>query len=148
MTLDKPRITARIAGRALYPLLRPFAVGYFLAVCAVDLVYSQASILARYDARDIADITEWLLVVGLAMMAATALVMLIDCLGDKRMRSLPDLGMYAAGSVLVGALEFYNLDIRWADGAAAILPLGLTLSLSAVAVMLATPSRSLAMVYR
>jgi uncharacterized membrane protein len=74
MTPDKPHITVRIAGRALYPLLRPFAVGYFLAVCAVDLVYSQASILVRYDAKDIADITEWLLVVGLAMMTATALV--------------------------------------------------------------------------
>lgn len=148
MNLDKPRITVQIAGRALYPLLRPFAIGYFLAVCGVDLVYSQASILVRYDAKDIADITEWLLAVGLAMMAATALIMVIDCLGDKRMRNLPDLGMYAAGSVLVGALEFYNLDIRWADGAAAILPMGLILSLSAVAVMLATPSRSLARVYR
>ena len=148
MNLDKPRITVQIAGRALYPLLRPFAIGYFLAVCAVDLVYSQASIPVRYDAKDIADITEWLLAVGLAMMAATALIMVIDCLGDKRMRNLPDLGMYAAGSVLVGALEFYNLDIRWADGAAAILPMGLILSLSAVAVLLATPSRSLARVYR
>lgn len=148
MNLDKPRITVQIAGRALYPLLRPFAIGYFLAVCAVDLVYSQASILVRYDAKDIADITEWLLAVGLAMMAATALIMVIDCLGDKHMRNLPDLGMYAAGSVLVGALEFYNLDIRWADGAAAILPMGLILSLSAVAVLLATPSRSLARVYR
>ncbi len=148
MNLDKPRITAQIAGRALYPLLRPFAIGYFLAVCAVDLIYSQANILARYDAKDIADITEWLLVVGLAMMAATALVTVIDCLGDKRMRSLPDLGMYAAGTLLVVALEFYNLDIRWDAGAAAILPMGLTLSLSAVLVLLVTPTRSLARVYR
>jgi hypothetical protein len=56
--------------------------------------------------------------------------------------------MYAAGSVLVGALELYNLDIRWADGTAAILPLGLTLSLSTVLVLLVTPTRSLAHVYR
>ena len=40
MTLEKPRITAKIAGRPLHPLLRPFAIGYFLAVCACDLIYS------------------------------------------------------------------------------------------------------------
>ena len=148
MNLDKPRITASIAGRALHPLLRPFAIGYFLAVCAVDLVYSQASILVQYDSKDIAQITQWLLAVGLMMMAATALVVLIDCLGDRRMRNLPDLGMYAAGSVLVGALELYNFDIRWDSGAAAILPMGLILSLSAVLVLMATPTRSLARVYR
>src|SRR5687768_989256 len=42
MTSGKPFITAKIAGRALHPLLRPFAVGYFLTACAADLVYTQA----------------------------------------------------------------------------------------------------------
>jgi uncharacterized membrane protein len=148
MQIDKPRITAQIAGRALHPLLRPFAIGYFLAVCMVDVVYSQASILVRYDSAEIASITEWLLGVGLLMIAATALVALIDYVGDRRIASLPDLGMYAAGTALVGALEFYNLDIRWADGTAAILPMGIILSFSAVIVMFATPTQAWARAYR
>lgn len=145
---EKPRITAQIAGRALHPLLWPFVVGYFLAVCAIDLIYSQASILVQYDAKNIADITQWLLIAGLVVMAATGLVVLVDCLGDRRMRRLPDLGMYVAGSVLVGLIGLANLDIRAVSGAAAILPMGLTLSLAAVAVLIATPTRALARVYR
>ena len=42
MSIEKPRITAKIAGRPLHPLLRPFAIAYFLAALACDLVYSQA----------------------------------------------------------------------------------------------------------
>ena len=67
MPIEKPRITAKIAGRALHPLLRPFAIGYFLAALACDLVYSQASLFAQQGAPEFASITEWLLGVGLVM---------------------------------------------------------------------------------
>ena len=50
--------------------------------------------------------------------------------------------------VLVAVLALYNLDIRFAAGSEAILPMGLILSLSTVAVLLATPSRSWARMYR
>ncbi len=148
MKPDKPRITAKIAGRALHPLLRPFAVGYFFAACGCDLLYWRASVFVQNDSPQFADITEWLLVAGLIMAAATALVALIDFLGDARFRDLPDAGMYAFGTLLVGAIELQNLDLRWTDGAAAIAPAGLILSLSAVVVLLATPSRSWARLYR
>ena len=48
--MEKPRITAKIAGRPLHPLLRPFVIGYFFAVCGCDLVYSQASVVLGEDA--------------------------------------------------------------------------------------------------
>ncbi|MBI3197033.1 MAG: hypothetical protein HYZ40_05910 [Rhodospirillales bacterium] len=94
MTLEKPRITAKIAGRALHPLLRPFAIGYFLAVCACDLIYSQASVFARSGAPEFASITEWLLIAGLATAGLAAVVALIDLLGERRFRSLPDARMF------------------------------------------------------
>ena len=78
MSLEKPRITAKIAGRPLHPLLRPFAIGYFLAVCACDLVYSQSNVFVRDSAPEIASITEWLLVVGLIMAGLAAIVAVID----------------------------------------------------------------------
>lgn len=148
MILEKPRITAKIAGRALHPLLRPFAIGYFLAVCACDLIYSQASVFARSTAAEFASITEWLLAVGLVMAGLAAVVALIDLLGERRFRSLPDARMYAAGGALVVALEVYNLSLRASAGADAITPMGLILSLSAVAVLLATPSQNWARMYR
>lgn len=148
MTIEKPRITAKIAGRALHPLLRPFAIGYFLAVCACDLIYSQASVFARSSAPEFTSITEWLLIAGLATAGMAAVVALIDLLGERRFRSLPDARMYAAGGALVVALEIYNLSLRASAGADAITPMGLILSLSAVAVLLATPSQNWARMYR
>jgi len=102
--MEKPRITAKIAGRALHPLLRPFVIGYFFAACACDLVYSQASIFAQNDAGDFASITEWLLGAGLVAAGLTALVALIDFFGEQRFRRLPDAWMYGVGGVLVTTL--------------------------------------------
>jgi len=146
--MEKPRITAKIAGRPLQPLLRPFVIGYFFAVCGCDLVYSQASIFAQNDAGDFTSITEWLLGAGLVAAALTGLVALIDFLGEQRFRRLPDAWMYAASGLLVAALALCNLDMRFHLGNEAILPMGLILSLSTVAVLLATPSRAWARMYR
>jgi len=146
--MDKPRITAKIAGRALHPLLRPFAVAYFIAVGACDLIYSQAGVLAQYGTPEFASITQWLLIAGLVTAGLAAVVALIDFLGEERFRTLPDLGMFAAGGTLVLLIELYNLYIRAATGVAAIVPMGLALSLSAVAVLFATPSKAWARMYR
>jgi len=148
MVHDKPRITAKIAGYPLHPLMRPFAIGYFIAVCACDLLYAQANIFVQAQSADFAPITEWRLGVGLAMALLTGLIALIDWLGERRFRVLPDTWMFAAGGTLVMLVEGANLDLRWSGGAPAIAPMGLILSLSAVAVLLATPSQSWARMYR
>ena len=148
MKPGKPRITAKIAGRALHPLLRPFAVGYFLTACAADLVYTQASVFVRHSVPEFADITEWLLIAGLVMAVLAAVVAVIDLLGERQFRALPDLRMYAAGSALVMALEVYNLHLRLSIGADAITPTGVILSLAAALVLLVTPSQNWARMYR
>jgi uncharacterized membrane protein len=148
MYFDKPRITAKIAGYPLHPLLRPFAIGYFLAVCGCDLVYSQASVFVQNASPEFGSITEWLLGVGLIMAMLTGIIALIDWLGERRFRALPDTWMFAAGGSLVVLLECANLDLRWSEGTSAIAPTGLILSLATVAVLLATPSQSWARMYR
>ena len=148
MTPRKPRITAKIAGRALHPLLRPFAVGYFFTACAADLVYTQGSVFVHRSVPEFAGITEWLLIAGLVMTVLAAIVALIDFLGERQFRALPDLPMYAAGGALVMALELHNLHIRQAIGADAIAPGGLMLSLAASLVLLATPWQNWARMYR
>lgn len=148
MTPPKPRITAQIAGRALHPLLRPFAVGYFITACAADLVYTQANVFVRHSVPEFADITEWLLIAGLVMAVLAAVMALIDLWGEQQFRALPDLRMYAAGSALVMALEVYNLHLRQSVGADAITSTGLVLSLAASIVLLATPWQNWAKLYR
>jgi uncharacterized membrane protein len=148
MTPQKPRITAQIAGRALHPLLRPFAVGYFFAACAADLVYTQASVFVRHSVPEFAEITEWLLIAGLVMAVLAAVMAVVDLWGERQFRDLPDLRMYAAGSALVMALEVYNLHLRQSVGAEAITSTGLILSLSASIVLLATPWQNWARLYR
>ena len=148
MTPQKPRITAQIAGRALHPLLRPFAVGYFFTACAADLVYTQASVFVHHSVPEFAEITEWLLIAGLAMAVLAAAMALLDLWGERQFRALPDLRMYAAGSALVMALEIHNLHLRHSAGAEAITSTGLVLSLLSSIVLLATPWQDWARLYR
>ncbi len=145
---DKPNITVKILGRPVHPLLRPFALIYFLAACGCDLLFYQANVFTRADSPEFASITEWLIGVGLIMATATALVALIDYLGDIQFRRLPDVGAYALGTALALLIEVHNLDLRWSEGTDAITPTGVILSLSAVAVLLATPTQSWARLYR
>ena len=148
MPTDKPRITATVAGRPLHPIFRPFAIGYFLAALGCDLLYAQAGTFARAGASDFGAITVWLLAAGLVMAGLATAAALVDFLGERRFRDLPDLKTHAAGSALVIALEAYNLQLRVAGGAETIAPTGLILSLAAVAVLLATPSKAWSRMYR
>jgi uncharacterized membrane protein len=148
MPIERPQITAQIAGHPLHPLLRPFVIVYFVAAGGCDLVYSQASIFARSDSPEFVSITEWLLSAGLISAGLAAIVAMIDLWGDRRFRHVPDAWMYAAGGALVVALELCNLEIRHSGGAAAIMPMGLLLSLSAIAVLLTMPSRNWVGMYR
>jgi uncharacterized membrane protein len=146
--MNPPRITATIAGRALHPLLRPFASAYFLAVLGCDLLYSSASSYQQAVETDFATITEWLLAAGLVAAGLALVVAAIDFLGEPLFRKLPDLGMFAAGGALVVLLGLTNFDLRITSGADAIAPMGLALSLATAAVLIATPSRAWARLYR
>jgi uncharacterized membrane protein len=145
---DKPRITAKIAGRPLQPLLLPFVVGYFLAALACDFIYVQSSASARYLTPEFASITVWLLGFGLVSAVACGAAALTDLMGERRFRDLPDLGLYLGGNVLLVVVQAHNLALRQAHGTDAINPMGLILSLLAVAVLIATPSQNWARLYR
>ncbi len=146
--MKKPRITAKVAGRPLHPMLRPLALGYFFAACVFDLVFAQVNVFMQVDLPDFPAITEWLLGAGLLMLALQAAAAFVDLLGDHRFRTLPDVGMLIAGDTLVAALALRNLDLRLADGVMAIAPVGALLSVATVAVMLAAPAGSWARMYR
>ena len=145
---DKPRITAQIAGRPLQPLLLPFVVGYFASALVCDLIYFQSSAAARFMAPEFGSITVWLLGFGLITAVLCGMAALADLMGERRFRALPDLGLYLGGNVLLVVVQAHNLALRLAHGSDAIVPMGLILSLLAVAVLVATPSQNWARLYR
>jgi uncharacterized membrane protein len=126
METDNPRSTASIGGHPIHPMLIPFPLAFFIATFVCDLIYAQTSNINWVTA------SEWLLAAGLVMAALAAVAGLIDVLGDQRIRALNDAWLHAGANVLAVLIELYNFYSRYTAGAAAVLPVGLVLSLVVV----------------
>lgn len=142
MASNNPRTTARIGGHPIHPMLVGFPIAFFVATFVCDLVF-WGTALPGWAAA-----TQWLLGAGLVMAALAALAGLTDVLGDQRIRALGDVWLHAGGNVLVVLLELYNFYSRYTQGAAAILPTGLIISLIVVGILLFTGWKGWGMVYR
>ena len=93
-------------------------------------------------------VTLWLLGAGIIMGALAALAGLTDLIGEQRIRALNDAWLHAGGMVTVVLIEIYNWYARYTEGAAAILPKGIILSLVAVCILLFAGWMGWNMVYR
>jgi uncharacterized membrane protein len=82
------------------------------------------------------------------MAALAAVTGLIDVLGDVRIRQLNDVWLHGGGNVIVVLIELYNWYSRYESGAAAVIPVGITLSLVVVLILLFTGWKGWEMVYR
>jgi uncharacterized membrane protein len=140
--VSNPKSTASIAGHPIHPMLIPFPVAFFVATFACDLVYWQTANEAWATAAI------WLLGAGIVTAAFAAIAGLTDVLGEPRIRALNDVWWHAGGNVLVVLIEVYNIYIRYSEGALAILPTGLVLSLVVVCILLFTGWKGWEMVYR
>lgn len=142
MATRNPRSTASIAGHPLHPMIIPFPVAFFVATLACDLVFVSGGNEGWVTA------TVWLLGAGLVMAALAAILGLIDVLGDEKIRDLRDVWYHAGGNVIVVLVQLYNWYLRYNEGAAAVVPTGLILSLLAVLILLYTGWKGWEMVYR
>jgi uncharacterized membrane protein len=93
-------------------------------------------------------VSPWLLGAGIIMAALAALAGLTDVIGEKRIRSLADAWWHAGGNVIVVLIELYNWYSRYSEGAAAVVPKGLILSLVVTCILLFTGWKGWEMVYR
>lgn len=150
MQLEQPRITAKIAGRSVYLVLRPYAVGYFFAALACDLLYfsTQGSTDRRLSMVEFGMISEWLLFTGLFLAVLSNIAAFVDFCGEPRFRELSDLGLYASGNILVVVLELCNLFTRLTHGSDDIMETGLIYSSSSVLVLFCIPSQDWNRMYR
>jgi uncharacterized membrane protein len=140
--MANPQSTAKIAGHPIHPMLIPFPIAFFVGTFACDVAYWITG------NANWAMVTPWLLGAGIIMAALAALAGLTDVIGEKRIRSLADAWWHAGGNVIVVLIELYNWYSRYSEGAAAVVPKGLILSLVVTCILLFTGWKGWEMVYR
>jgi uncharacterized membrane protein len=123
-------------------MLIPFPIAFFIGAFVCDIAYWRTTNASWATAAI------WLIGAGLVMAALAAIVGLIDMVGDAQIRGLNDLWWHAGGNVVVVLIELYSWYARYTQGAGAVVPKGMILSLIAVCILAFTGWRGWDMVYR
>ena len=137
-----PHSTASIAGHPIHPMLIPFPIAFLVATLACDLLFWSTGNAAWSTGA------LYLLGAALVMAALAALAGITDFLGDSRIRSLAAAWHHMIGNVIVVVMSLWNWFLRYSGGEAAVLPIGLLISLAVVLLLLYTGWRGWEMVYR
>jgi uncharacterized membrane protein len=118
-----------------------FPIAFFVATFASDLIFWRTGISFWAAA------SFWLLGAGLIMAALAAVAGLIDFFGEARIRALNDAWWHAGGNVLAVLIQLLNWFLRYQSGEAAIVPIGLLLSLVVICILLFTGWKGWNLVY-
>jgi uncharacterized membrane protein len=142
LTLTTPVSTANLVGHPLHPIFITLPIGFFVATFLFDLVYWQT------DQDAFATGALWLLGAGIVGAVLAAVTGLTDFVGDPRIRGLSDAWEHAIGNVIMVLVQLFNFYERYRYGTSAVVPLGLSLSLISVLIMLFTGWKGGEMVFR
>jgi uncharacterized membrane protein len=142
MTTRNPVSSANLAGHPLHPLFITLPIGFFVATFLFDLIYWQIGQEA------FATGALWLLGAGIVGAALAATTGLIDFFGDPRIRNLSDAWQHAIGNVIMVVIQLFSFYERYRFGTSAVVPLGISLSLVSVLIMLFTGWKGGEMVFR
>ena len=137
-----PVSTANLAGHPVHPILVTLPIGFFVATFLFDLVFWRTGTEAYATAA------LWSLGLGLIAAALAAIAGLIDFLGDARIRNISDAWHHAIGNVILVLVQLFSFYQRYRYGTSAVVPLGLSLSLIAVLIMLFTGWKGGELVFR
>jgi uncharacterized membrane protein len=139
---SNPRSTASLRGHPIHAMLVPIPIACFVATLFTDIVYW------RTAAMQWANMSAWLLVVGLIVAVFAAAAGLIDFCGDRRIRQLRSAWVHALGNVTALILSIFNAFIHTRDAYTSVVPTGLILSAIVVLILLVTGWNGWSMVYR
>src|ERR1700735_1999533 len=89
-----PRSTARIAGHPLHIILVPIPITCFLGTLVTDIAYAETA------NTQWANMSAWLLTVGLIVALFAVIAGFIDFLGDRRIRDLRAVWIHAIGNAI------------------------------------------------
>jgi uncharacterized membrane protein len=127
-----PRSTAQIAGHPIHPMLVPFPIAFLVATLVSDVMFW------RTGNPGWATASLWLLGAALIMAALAALAGLTDFLSDIRIRELNTAWLHMIGNVVAVLLSLLNWYPRFDAGEAAVLPVGILISLLVVLIIVYT----------
>ena len=142
MPTPNPRSTASLRGHPIHPMLVPIPIVCFVATLVTDLVYWRTATMLW------ADMSAWLLTIGLIVSAFAAAAGLIDFFGDHRIRELRSAWIHGLGNTAALILSIFNAFIHTRDAYTSVVPTGLILSAIVVLILLVTGWNGWNMVYR
>jgi uncharacterized membrane protein len=142
MLTGNARSTVTLGGRPVYAMLVPITVVCFMATLVTDIVYWQTAAMLW------ADMSAWLLLVGLIVSIFAVLASLIDFFGDARIRELRAAWIHALSYVTALILSIFNCLIHTRDAYTSVVPSGLILSALVVVILLVTSWSGWGLVYR
>jgi uncharacterized membrane protein len=137
-----PRSKATLGGHPIHVMLVPIPIVCFVGTLATDIVYWRTAAMLW------ADISAWLLTIGLIVSVFAALAGLIDFSSDRRIRDLRPAWIHAIGNALALILSTFNAFIHARDAYTSVVPTGLVLSAIVVLILLVTGWNGWTMVYR
>jgi uncharacterized membrane protein len=138
----EPDHLVSIRGIPLHAMLVPVPTVCFVATLVTDIVYWQTA------AMQWANISAWLLVIGLLFSVFAATVGLIDFFGEPRIRGLQASWIHGFGNIAALILSIFNAFIHSRDAYTSVVPAGLILSALVVAILLVTGWNGRTLVYR
>ena len=127
---DNPRSTASIAGHPIHPMLVPLPIGFLVGAFLTDIAYVVSTWWMWAYA------SSWLIGAGIATALLAALAGFTDFFGDRRIRALRKAWYHMVGNLVAVVLAIVNFIVHTRDGAAAVIPLGVTLSAITVVLLL------------
>lgn len=142
MPSPNQRSTASVRGHPLHVMLVPIPIVCFGGTFVTDIVYWRSAAILW------ADISAWLLTVGLVISVFAALAGLVDFLGDARIRQLRSAWIHVLGNVTALVLTFFNVLVHTRDAYTSVVPAGLILSTLVVLILAVTGWNGWTMVYR
>jgi uncharacterized membrane protein len=142
MPSDQPHSTASICGHPVHAMLVPIPITCFIGTLFSDLAYWQTANMLW------ANMSAWLLAVGLIVSVFAVLAGLIDFAGDRRIRALRSAWIHGFGNAVALGLAIANSFIHSRDAYSSVVPTGLILSALVVAILLVTGWHGGTMVFR
>jgi uncharacterized membrane protein len=137
-----PRAKVSFRRHPLHPMLVPIPIVCFLGTLGSDITYWQTAAMLW------ADISAWLVTIGVIVAAIAAVAGLVDFLGDRRIRQLRAAWIHLMGNVAIVILSIFNTLIHARDAYTSVVPSGLILSAVVVLILLVTGWNGWSLVYR
>jgi uncharacterized membrane protein len=142
MLSRNPQSTVRLGVHPVHVMLVPVPIVCFVGTLITDVVYWKTATMLW------ADMSAWLLTIGLIVAALAALAGLIDFFGDSRIRELRSAWIHTLGNITALILAIFNAFVHTRDAYTSVVPTGLILSALVVLILLITGWNGWSMVYQ